>query len=425
MNKTKEIWQNGLALFALFFGAGNLILPPYLGVLSGSNWYWVVMGFVITAVIVPVLGILAHAKIQGTLFDIAKPVSPLFSYLFCICIYVIAVTLPAPRTAAVTHEMAIAPFFNISSWITSSVYFGLTFVFVINRTTILSFVGRFLTPIIVLILLAIIGIATLTTFKTEISTLQNPFVTGFLEGYQTFDAIGGIVVGAVIIVSLNINGYTSYTEKRKLITQSGIIAGFGLLMIYGGLIFSGAKTHSLYHETASRTDILNQLSVFTLGNVGNTILSVLVALACFTTGVGIITGASDYVRSLFQNSKKAYVITAFIGCLLGVLIGQMDVHYIITVAVPALLIIYPITIVLIILNVVPSKWAKPIVFKTVVGITFLFSIPDFINHLGSNETLQPLLKWIPFSEQNLGWVLPALVALIATNLGTKKPSAKS
>ena len=132
MNKTKEIWMSGFALFALFFGAGNLILPPFLGVNSGNQWLMVVLGFIITAVFIPILGILAHAKVQGTLYDLGKKVSPWFSSLYCVLIYLIAVTIPAPRTASVTHEMAIDPFFGSSSLLTSTIYFILIFIFVIK-----------------------------------------------------------------------------------------------------------------------------------------------------------------------------------------------------------------------------------------------------------------------------------------------------
>jgi LIVCS family branched-chain amino acid:cation transporter len=421
MNKTKEIWMSGFALFSLFFGAGNLILPPFLGVNSGNQWWLVVLGFVITGVAIPILGILAHAKVQGTLYDLGKKVSPWFSTLYCVLIYIIAIALPAPRTASVTHEMAIQPFFGTDSIYTSSIYFSLTFIFVINRSKILSLIGKFLTPIIVLILLVIISLALFSPEQVmNLNTYEVPFVSGILEGYQTFDAIGGVVVGAVIIISLNLRGHTSYEAKKELITKSGFIAGGGLLLIYGGLILSGALLSSSFPENATRTEILAGLSTQTLGNIGTSFLSVLVALACFTTGVGIITGAADYVKGIFKNSQKAYIITAFVSCILGVLIGQYDVHYIINVALPALMFIYPITIVLILLNVIPNKWASPLVFKVVVITTFVFSIPDFLEFLVPKGSLSTIKSWIPLSSQSLGWVIPAIIVFVLLNLRNNK-----
>ena len=231
MNKTKEIWIAGFALFSLFFGAGNLILPPTLGAKAGVDWWIVVLGFIITAIAIPILAIFAHAKLQGTLYDFGKKVSPAFSTLFCFLIYIIAVAIPSPRTAAVTHEMAIQPFFDTSPTLTATIYFVLVFLFSVNRSRIISLIGKFLTPIIVVILLIIIGISFFTSAGSlSPSTFKNPFIDGILEGYQTFDAIAGVVVGAVIIISLNYSSHTTFDAKRKLIRNAGFIAGTGLLL---------------------------------------------------------------------------------------------------------------------------------------------------------------------------------------------------
>ena len=136
MNKTKETFVFGFAIFAAFFGAGNLILPPFLGMNSGPDWWLVALGFVTSATIIPLLALLAHAKLQGTMMDFGNKVSPLFSIIFCLCVYTIAVALPCPRTAAVTHEMAIMPYFESDSLLTSSIYFVLVFLFVINRNKV-------------------------------------------------------------------------------------------------------------------------------------------------------------------------------------------------------------------------------------------------------------------------------------------------
>lgn len=417
MNKTKEIWMTGFALFSLFFGAGNLILPPSLGVKSGVDWWIVVFGFVLTAVTIPILAIFAHARLQGTLYDFGKKVSPIFSTVFCILIYAIAVAIPAPRTAAVTHEMTIQPFFDSAPIITSIVYFVLAFIFAVNRSKIISLIGKFLTPIIGIILLAIIllaaysieAISTASTFKTS-------FVNGVLEGYQTFDAIGGVVVGAVIIISLNLRGHNSFEAKKEIITKSGLIAGTGLLIIYGGLIFSGASLADSFNKNQTRIDILSGLSTLTLGDFGTSFLSVLVAVACFTTAVGIVTGTSDYIKGIFNNSQKAYIITAAISSVLGIIIGSYNVGFIIDVAVPALMFLYPITIVLILLNVVPEKFSSPLVFKAVVFITFIFSIPDFLGFIIAPENLIGIKNLIPFANYSLGWVLPSLFTFFLSNL---------
>ncbi len=415
--KQEATLVTALALFSLFFGAGNLILPPLLGFKSGENWWLLVLGFSISAVFIPILGIMAHAKLQGTMFDFGKKFSPLFSVVYCYAVYAISIALPSPRTASVTHEMAIAPLFDTPPLLTSSLYFALVFLFVMNRSKVMDIIGKFLTPAIVFILLAIIGITVFTTsFDFGPSLIEYPVSHGILEGYQTFDAIGAVVVGGVIIVSLNLKQSSgNYQDKKKMIARAGWISGLGLLFIYGGLILTGALLHDVFDTDINRTGLVYGISSFTLGKQGNLLLSVLISLACFTTAVGIVTGTADFVRSRFQDSKKAYTITAFIGAVLGVLMGQLNVDYIIAVAIPALMFIYPITIVLIFLNNLPEKWVSPLVFRWVILITILFSIPDFLNSLGWGGSLKPIIGKIPFNEVNLGWITPALLALLLTN----------
>ncbi|MEH6745984.1 MAG: branched-chain amino acid transport system II carrier protein [Maribacter arcticus] len=418
MFKKKEILVTAFALFSLFFGAGNLILPPLLGFNSGNQWLIVTIGFCLSAMVIPILGILAHAKLQGTLMDFGKKISPTFSLIYAFFIYAIAIALPSPRTASVTHEMAIQPFWDISPWLTSSFYFGLVFVFAMNRSKILGILGKLLTPAIILILLFVIGI-TIFSFPFEFGTtmIASPFTNGILEGYQTFDAIGAVVVGGVIIISINLRHTdASYEDKKSLIRSAGWLAGLALFLIYLGLILSGALAHSVFDADTSRTALLSGLAINSLGSVGNLFLSILVGIACFTTAVGIVTGTADFVKSRFNDSQTAYNITAVIGSILGVLMGQFNVGYIIAVALPSLMFIYPITIILILLNVVPDKYGSPLVFKAVTIATILFSIPDF---LGSISTIAPAadtFSWIPLQQYSLGWVLPAFIVFVITNM---------
>ena len=154
----KELLVTSFALFSLFFGAGNLLLPPLLGYKAGDHWFWVAIGFMITAVVIPIIGILAHARLQGTMYDFGKKVAPWFSAIYCVIVYIISVAIPSPRTASATHEIAIHPAFGTSPLLTSFVYFALVLVFVLNRSRILNLIGKFLTPLIVIMLLAVIGI---------------------------------------------------------------------------------------------------------------------------------------------------------------------------------------------------------------------------------------------------------------------------
>jgi len=418
MNKTKETFVFGFALFAGFFGAGNLILPPLLGFKSGADWWLVTLGFIISATIIPLLAIFAHARLQGTLFDFGKKVSPIFSLIFCFCLFAITITLPCPRTAAVTHEMAIAPFFGTSPLLTSVIYFVLVFVFVMNRNQVLSILGKYLTPIIVLIVLAIIAVGVLSpAAEMNPSSFELPIISGLLEGYQTYDAIAGMIMGGVVLVSINNSkNELSFIEKKRMVAKSGLIAMFGLLIIYAGLIAIGAFYNGQFDENISRTDLLSGLAVKTLGNIGSTFLSILIALACFTTAIAIVVSIADFFKAYFKPFKKAYLLTAVICCIVGIGVGQMDVKYIIDIALPALMFIYPLCIVLILLNVIPEKFASELVFRWVVLIAFIFSIPDFLGFVIPVENLEPIKAIIPLANQNLGWILPAIAVFILVNL---------
>lgn len=425
--KKKSTLVIGLALFSLFFGAGNLILPPLLGFKAGSSWWLVALGFCVSAILIPLLGLMAHANFQGTLFDFGKKVSKNFSLVYCFFVYLLSIALPSPRTAAVTHEMAIQPLFDSSPWLTSIFYFVLVLVFVLNRSKILDVVGKLLTPAIIFLLLAIVFEAFFGfEFSFDSSQFTNSFSAGILEGYQTFDAIGAVVVGGVIIISINLKfKNSSKSEKRKLIIGGSVVAAIGLFLMYIGLILTGALSQSYFEMNQTRTALLTGISNLTLGNTATILLGILVSLACFTTAVGIVTGTADYVKGRCSESQTAYTITAVLACLIGVLVGQFNVGYIIAVALPALMFIYPVTIVLILLNIAPKHYASSKVFRAVVVVTLIFSVPDFLGSLGFGEHISLHQDVIPLSKFHLGWVLPALFAFVLTNTFLLQKKEKS
>lgn len=429
MRFNRETFITGFALFSMFFGAGNLLLPPMLGYNSGEDWYIVAIGFIITAVVIPLLGILAHARLQGTMFDFAKKVSPVFSGIYCIIVYIISVAIPSPRTSAATYETVIQPNFSgISSLVNSAIYFGLVFIFVSNRSKILSLLGKYLTPLIVSILLLVIGIGLFSAEEIANPAEKLTFFQGLIEGYQTFDAIGAVVVGGVIIISLNMRGHTSFEAKKYLISRSGFIAGFGLLIMYTGMIAAGAYFRSeivvdqALSNDLQRAQLLNTISLSALGSIGSTFLSFLIGLACFTTAVGITAGTADYFKGLFHNSQKVYMLTAIIACGIGIIIGQLDFSTIIHIGLPIIFMIYPITIALIFLNVIPQKFATPLIFRVVVVTTIIFSIPDCIRFMTKDTTnlgrwASDIRGFLPLGDEHFGWALPALLSyIIATSI---------
>ena len=211
----------------------------------------------------------------------------------------------------------------------------------------------------------------------------------------------------------------SLAEKRRLIARAGILAGLGLLTVYLGLIMVGAKSIPFFESNISRADLLIGVTRESLGTTAQWILSLMVSLACFTTAVGIITGTADFIKEQLNQSVLAYRITAFIACLLGVLVGQWEVDFIIAVAVPALMLVYPVTIVLIFLNVLPKEWTSRTLFRIVILTTMVFSLPDFLASIGYPLS-DTILEVIPLQKVSLGWLLPALLAFGIARLLTWK-----
>ena len=421
MKQTKTVFVYGFAVFAAFFGAGNLIIPPYLGFKSGPDWWLSALGFFFTATIIPLGALMAYSRLQGTMLDFGTKVSRRFSLVLCVLIYLIALILPCPRTAAVTHEMAVAPFLDSSPLVTSTVYFILAAIFSLNRGRVMDLLGKYLTPIIGLILLAIIGIK---LFVDQGSVTQghyqNALISGFLEGYQTYDALAGLLMGGVLVVTIqNSRKGAGFDEKKRLIAGSSLVAMSGLFLIYAGLIYAGSRMGVSADDTIERTALLRLLAETSLGEIGSLFLSMLVGVACFTTAVGILVGSADFFKGLFKGSERAYRITVVAGAIVGILVGQLNVTYIIQVAVPVLMFIYPIVIALIVLNVIPRKWAPPQVFRTVVLTAFVFSIPDFLGFLLPDSSIVSIQNHIPFAQDGLGWVLPAMISFVAANVYVK------
>lgn len=425
MKFTKDSIIVGFALFALFFGAGNLILPPFLGFFAGEQWYLVALGFAVSAVGIPLLGIFAHARLQGGIYNFAEKVSPDFSLIFSLLIYLISITLPGPRTAAVTHEIAVQPFFEINSLTTSIIYFTLVLLFVIKRSSVINNIGKFLTPAILILLMAIIFTGIFSENKPMGDSLNNlPMLIGFFEGYQTFDAIAALVVGGVIIISVKIKGNRSSREIRKIIISAAIIAALGLFVVYGGLIYNGAIAHSLFPSNITRSELLSGLSLLNLGPLAQIALALLVALACFTTAVGIITGTADFMA---ERIKKPFVyqITIILACVIGIVMGALSVNTIIAIALPVLMLIYPLTIVLILLNVLTESLRSRLIMRAVVFATLIFSLPEALQYILTPQIFKNIQEHIPLAVYGLGWVFPALVTFILALFYEKLSERKS
>lgn len=404
----KKILITSFAMFSMIFGGGNFILPPLLGLKAGDSWQIVALAFGVSGVVIPLLGIFIQAKIQGTMVDVGKKVNPIFGLIVGILMYAVCLSFPIPRTASITYELAIQENFSISSLWFGVVYFSAVMYLCFNRSKVLDILGKYLTPILLGIILLMIFKAIFFVEGTiRLSAMENAFGTGLLEGYQTFDGVASIIIGGVIVSSLDIDKSLSFGQKKKLTVYAGVISGLALFIIYAGFIYTGAILSGNFgSDEVSRSEVLSSVSFHTLGSIGKNLLSISVGIACFTTAVGIITGAADFMKTIFGNSNLVSHTTIVVSCLWGVLVGQTGTDYIISIAVPILVLIYPIVVMLIFLNLAPESWTSEFVFKAVIGTSILFALPDFLISMGVNVGFT---EDLPLSSYGLVWLIPSLV----------------
>ncbi|WP_297596383.1 branched-chain amino acid transport system II carrier protein [uncultured Cetobacterium sp.] len=407
MNRKKEVLVLGFALFSMFFGAGNLLFPPSVGIAVGENWFQAGLGFFLTGIGLPLLGILAFTKV-GSLDEFANKVSNKFNILYStILILVIGPLFAIPRTGSTTFEMGILPLFPnfnplVLATLTSAVFFGLTLFLVLNKSSITDILGKFLTPIIlsILLLITILGISKDLGTPVSSTVLGNQFSYGFISGYQTMDALASVLFGVIIIKGLEGKGIVNPKDQKFFLSNAGFIAAIGLGFIYLSLIYLGAQISSLKGLSTAQTTLT--LAQLTLGNIGKVAFGICVAAACLTTSVGLVALASEWFSKLINISYKSLAI---IICLFSALLSVAGLDYIIALSVPVLVILYPVTIVLILLNVFGVK--NHLSFKLVVAVTLTISIVEIC---GFN------LSFIPFSKEGFSWIIPAIVAFILSSI---------
>ena len=311
-------------LFSMFFGAGNLIFPPFLGQNAGENAPVAMIGFVVTAVVLPVLGILVIAKFNG-LENLANRVNKKFALIFTILIYLsIGPGLAIPRAASVPFELSIAPYlpegssFTLYMLIYSAVFFALSIWLSLTPNKLVERMGKILTPLL-LILIVVLFAGFIIAGKTGVAAPQeayasSPLVVGFIDGYQTMDAIAALNFGLVIAITFREMKVKEDKKVIKYTAISGLIAGILLAIIYVMFGYMGMKTSAVYELGGNGAYTLRCIVNQLFGAPGAILLAAIFALACITTCVGLITSCSQYFASLTKNiSYKAwvYIITIF------------------------------------------------------------------------------------------------------------------
>ena len=406
-------------LFSLFFGAGNLIFPPFLGQNAGSSTPFAMLGFLITAVVLPVLGVIVVAEFGG-LEKLARKVDSRFAIVFTIMIYLsIGPGLGIPRAASVPFEMAISPYlpegasFRLFMLLYSLTFFLIAGWLALTPNKLVERIGKVLTPSL-LILLTFLFISFLFNGASDVAAAQpeymdGPFVKGFLEGYQTMDTIAALNFGLVIATTLQALQVKEKKNVMHYTIRAGIFAGSILSLIYIMLSFMGMKSSAVYSIEGNGAWTLRCIVHQLFGNTGAILLAAIFTLACLTTCVGLITSISQYFTTLSKKltyNKWVYIIVGF-----SFIVCNQGLNTILSISVPVLNAIYPISIVLIVLGLC-NRWIRdnryiyPCTVACVGFVSVVYALEGMNVPLGF---LSDILGKLPFYSFGMGWVIVALV----------------
>mgnify|MGYP004486814137 CR=1 FL=1 len=414
MKKNKDILIIGFALFSMFFGAGNLIFPPFIGMTSGNNWLTSFLGFVIADVGIILLSIYAVAK-AGSFQNVVSKAGKKFGIsLEIIMMLCLGPILVIPRTAATTFEMSIMPLTSsLNSVLFSIIFFSLTFILTIRPTKVMDIIGKFLTPILLIALILLIG----KGIVSPIGGLSNNnsdglFINGITQGYQTMDALGIGGVTALIMTSFASKGYTDKKENISMTLKSATVAGIGLVIIYGGLAYLGATVSKVYDASISQTTLLVNITNHLLGRSGIILLGIIVAFACLTTAIGLTSVTAKYFEDVSNNKLKYSHIVTFI-CIFSAIASNLGVDKIIAIAAPILTVIYPVSILLVIMSIFGKYFNNQSIFKGAAFTTLLISLLNVANSLGFNIKF---VDKLPLADLGFNWVIPAIIGGILGKL---------
>ncbi|MFC7319455.1 branched-chain amino acid transport system II carrier protein [Halobacillus campisalis] len=411
----------GFMLFALFFGAGNLIYPVSLGMEAGTSYLPAIIGFVLTGVGLPIITVAAISLVRNGAVELAGRVHPLFGIVFTSIIYLaIGPFFGIPRAANVGFETGISPWIGgVSSLgliVFTIIFFALVFITSLNPSKLVDRVGQWLTPALFLAILGLV-IGSFFLLNGDIQPAQEkyssqPFSAGFIEGYLTMDAIASLAFGIIVVSSFRDRGITDPRELTYRTVQAGSVTAVGLTAVYVSIGWIGAKM-ATEGEYANGSAVLSGAADLMYGNIGTLLLGVIVLLACFTTCVGLTVACGQFFSKRFTSLSYKKVIT-FI-TILSFSISNLGLNEIIAYSVPVLVFLYPIAIVLVILTFIGSAFDhSPYVYRGAVLLTSLVSLYDGLVEFGfSMSFVEPLISSMPLYQFSLSWVAPALIGGIA------------
>ena len=431
---TKETIIIASTLFGMFFGAGNLIFPVSMGQQAGSNVIPAIIGFIITGVGFPILGVAAIGMTHSDgLQDLSSKVGKKYSYIFTIALYLtIGPFFAIPRCATTSFSSGIARLIpegineKLALFIFSAIFFAIVLVLSWNPGKITVSIGKVINPLF-LIFLAILTVVALITPSTKIAAVEatgdyvnQAFFKGFLEGYNTMDAIASLAFGIIVVNAIKGMGINRDEDVAAGTLKSGLFAGILMAIIYVATTIMGTQSRGAFGIAANGGDALADIGTHYFGTAGLVILALTITLACLKTALGLVTSCAATFSEMFPGkmSIKAWstVFTVF-----SFVVSNVGLSALISYAVPVLMLLYPLTITIILLAICDKlfKGAKPVYVCTTIG-AFIAAIFDFLATLPFGIDVSFMSKILPFYNLGLGWIVPSIIGLIVGLVISKK-----
>ncbi|WP_261429661.1 branched-chain amino acid transport system II carrier protein [Xiamenia xianingshaonis] len=432
MSKGSYLVLGGM-LFSMFFGAGNLILPPLLGLQAGTVYLPAMAGFLAAGIGLPVLAIIALAQC-GSARALAGRVGPRFAAMFVALVYLtIGPFLAIPRTASTAFAMVkpLLPYGIDPAAATvafSVVFFGVAFLLALHPGALNRVMGRFSAPLLIVLLVVVVASAVFAPVGDPAPPVPpydgNALSEGFIAGYQTTDLLAALCFGIVVTMNAKALGARESKSLTLAVSVAGVIAGVLMGAVYCGIGIVGVQMGSVSPGATNGAELLSATCQMHFGPAGAVLVAAIFLLACLNVCIALVSCCAEYFYEALPRFPLAAWAAVF--AVSSCLVSLLGLDAILAFSVPLLNALYPPAIVLVLMGLVakcvdrvPKAWAWAVGCTGVASVLIVASGLLFADG-------QTIVDALPFASLGFGWVVPALVGAaigVAVSLA-KRPAAK-
>lgn len=416
----------GFAIFAIYFGAGNLIFPPFIGSQAGDQWPAALLGMTLTGIALPILAVVAVGRAGGSFALLSRPIARWFHHAYNLIVMIgVGLLITIPRTGAVAYETGVRELVPGGDArgvqiVSVLVFFGITYLLANDLGAVADKVGAYLTPILLVLLITIVGVAVLNPVgDPPPATAEDPFYMAFTESYQTGDILTGLLCAVIFVEAFRGRGFRRRIQNTRLLTVACGIGFIGLFTVYGGLLYLGASGAADLPPDLDRTTLLVELVRLIGGGPMVSALGIAVIIACLTTAAGLTSVVANFLHQTIKIPHRAGVILV---CVVGVVQALGGVERIVQIAGPIFLSIYPISILIVLLGLlgplIPNDgvWKGSALLVALVSLYEAAALVAALRGATMPATLQEAYLLIPLADRGFGWVVPAIVGALLGGL---------